>query len=394
MRKRNQLYRKAKQSGDFSKYKLARNRVVSNLRRAKRAYFRNLNPKNPKKFWKAMKCLNKSQCSIPTLSHGDATVQTDIGKADLLNSFFSSCYNLSHSPLVPSEYQNSQSPQECPEEILCNEEEVYQLLSSLDVTKANGPDGISARAMKHTATSITPSITKLFNLSLRTGQIPSEWKQSLVVPIPKSKSNKGSPNNYRPISLLSVLSKLLERHVDKILAEHLCTHHPLSNSQWGFSVGKSTVTALLTTTHEWFQRLEEGKEICAEYFDFKKAFDSVPHRPLITKLQQIGIPNHMLVWISNYLTDRSQKVVVNGATSESMPVLSGVPQGPSPLSYIYRWHYFHPNLKLHQNCSVCRWPSAISPDFSAGGFYHSSEGHHGNWAVGLGQSPNLQHIKV
>ena len=95
-----------------------------------------------------MKYLNKSQCSIPTLSHGDATVQTDIGKADLLNSFFSSCYNLSHSPLVPSEYQNSQSPQECPEEILCNEEEVYQLLSSLDVIKANGPDGISARTLK------------------------------------------------------------------------------------------------------------------------------------------------------------------------------------------------------------------------------------------------------
>ena len=323
MRKRNQLYRKAKQSGDFSKYKLARNRVVSNLRRAKRAYFRNLNPKNPKKFWKAMKYLNKSQCSIPTLSHDDATVQTDIGKADLLNSFFSSCYNLSHSPLVPSEYQNSQSPQECPDEILCNEEEVYQLLSSLDVTKANGPDGISARALKQTATSITPSITKLFNLSLRTGHIPSEWKQSLVVP----KNDKGSPNNYRPISLLSVLSKLLERHVHKILAEHLCTHHPLSNSQWGFSVGKSTVTALLTTTHEWFQQLEEGKEICAVFFDFKKAFNSVPHRPLITKLQQIGIPDHMLVWISNYLTDRSQKVVVNGATSESMPVLSGVPQG-------------------------------------------------------------------
>ena len=115
----------------------------------------------------------------------------------------------------------------------------------------------------------------------------------------------------------------------KILAEHLCTHHSLSNSQWGFSVGKSTVTALLTTIHEWFQRLEEGKEICAVFFDFKKAFDSVPHRPLITKLHQMGIPDHMLVWISNYLTNRSQKVVVNGATSESMPVLSESLKGQS-----------------------------------------------------------------
>ena len=183
--------------------------------------------------------------------------------------------------------------------ILCNEE-VYQLLSSLDVTKPNGPDGISARTLKHTATSITPLITKLFNLSLRTGHnLVSAWKQSLVVPIPKSNNNKGSPNNYRPISLLSVLSKLLERHMHKMLTEHFCTHHPLSNSQWGFSAGKSTVTALLMTTHEWFQRLEEGKEICAVFFDFKKAFDSVPHRQaiLITKLQQLGVPYHLLVWI-------------------------------------------------------------------------------------------------
>jgi len=146
---------------------------------------------------------------------------------------------------------------------------------------------------------------------------------------PESNNNKDLPNNYRPISLLSVLSKLLERHVHKLLADHLSTHHPLSNSQWGFSEGKSTVTALLTTTHEWFQSLEEGKEICAVFFDFKKAFDSVPHRPLVTKLQQMGVPDHVLLWIASYLTCRSQRVVVNGATSQSMPVLSGVPQGTS-----------------------------------------------------------------
>jgi len=110
MKKRNQLYKKAKQTGDFSRYKLARNRAVSNLRREKKAYFGNLNPKNPKKFWKAVKYLNKNQCSIPTLSHNDTTVQTDIGKANLLNSFFSSCYNLSHSALDPFEYHHNLQP--------------------------------------------------------------------------------------------------------------------------------------------------------------------------------------------------------------------------------------------------------------------------------------------
>ena len=157
MRKRNQLYKMAKQTGDFSKYKLAHNSVVSNSRREKKAYFANLNPKNLKSSGKRL--------NIPMLSHDDTTVQTDIGKA---------CYNLSHSALDPFEYHHDlQPPHECPEELLCNEEDVYQLLSSLDVIKANGPDGISARILKHTAASITPSITKLFNLSLCIGHVPS-----------------------------------------------------------------------------------------------------------------------------------------------------------------------------------------------------------------------------
>ena len=119
------------------------------------------------------------------------------------------------------------------------------LLSSIDTTKSSGPDGISGRMLKSTASSITPSITKLFNLSIKIGKLPAEWKLARVNPILKHGS-KSDPSNYRPISLLSIISKLLEKHVQKCLLKHLQEHSPISDNQWGFSKGKSTTGALLT----------------------------------------------------------------------------------------------------------------------------------------------------
>ena len=99
---------------------------------------------------------------------------------------------------------------DCPGHLLCNEDIVLDLLLSLDTSKASGPDGISAKMLKNTATSIYRSVTKIFNQSISTGQVPSGWKSSLVVPVPKTSDHLQNPNNYRPISLLSILSKVLE----------------------------------------------------------------------------------------------------------------------------------------------------------------------------------------
>ena len=109
--------------------------------------------------------------------------------------------------------------------------------------------------------------------------------------------------------------------------EHLSNQQVLTDSQWGFRSGRSTVTALLSVTQEWLSALERGQEIGAVFFDYRKAFDSVPHRPLLEKLENIGFNNHILRWITDYLTSHSQTVVVNGESSQPAPVLSGVPQG-------------------------------------------------------------------
>ena len=134
-----------------------------------------------------------------------------------------------------------------------------------------------------------------------------------------------SPDNYRPISLLSVLSKVLERYVYNLIASHLETN-PLSDSQWGFRLGRSTVSALLTVI-EWLRILEDGKESCAILFDYRKAFDSVPHRPLMGKLFSLNVSPFLTQWILDYLTNQSQQVVVGSATSNPIKALLGVPQG-------------------------------------------------------------------
>ena len=126
-------------------------------------------------------------------------------------------------------------------------------------------------------------------MSLATGNLPSVWKRASIVQIPKSQHHS-SPSNYRPISLLPIISKTLERHVYALIMRHLQENHPLSAFQWGFLEGRSTVSALLHITNQWFQALEAGNDICAVFFDFKKAFDSVPHMPLMTKIHRLDLP--------------------------------------------------------------------------------------------------------
>ena len=158
----------------------------------------------------------------------------------------------------------------------CYKQSEAQLLISQKDFPPSGPDGVSARMLKMTAEFIAPSVCKLFNISLQTGRVPQGWTQSIIVPVPKT-SAACTPDNYRPVSLLSVLSKVLEHHMYGIITNHLQTFHPLSESQWGFLPGKSTVTALLATTHNWLSILEGGGEIDAIFFDLRKAFDSISH---------------------------------------------------------------------------------------------------------------------
>ena len=145
--------------------------------------------------------------------------------------------------------------------------------------------------------------------------------------------NSSDPGNYRPISLTCILCKLLERHICDLMYEHLSYCQEFSDSQWGFRPGRSTVAALLSVTQKWLSVLECGQEVCAVFFDYRKAFDSVPHLPLLDKLESL---DYIQNWVTDYLTVRPQSVVVNGKSSLPAPVLSGVPRGSvlSPLLFL------------------------------------------------------------
>ena len=329
--KRDHAYKRYRRTGDTLsklKYKQLRNKVVHELRRAKKSYVNNIaRAKNPKQFWAAIKALNGNNSSnIPTLSCNNETVTDDKKKAEVLNSFFHSCFNPALPPLS-TENLVTLDPTDCPGELLCTEEEVFDLLLALDTNKSNGPDGISAHMLRGVACGLTPVLVKLFNLSITSCSLPSSWKTSRVVPIPKGSCTSPSPSNYRPISLLSITSKLLEKIIYSRITTFLDSSYPLAANQWGFLPGRSTTHALLSAVHDWLSSMEDGHEMGAVFFDLTKAFDSVPHRQLISKLRAIGLDDYLVSWITSYLTYRNQSVVLHGETSDLLPVTSGVPQG-------------------------------------------------------------------
>ncbi|CAM5155297.1 unnamed protein product [Eretmochelys imbricata] len=163
-------------------------------------------------------------------------------------------------------------------------------------------------------------------LSFKSATVPNDWKIAYVTPIFK-KGSRGDPDNYRPVTLMSVLGKLVETTVKNKIVRHTEEHKLLRKSQYGFCKGRSCLTNLLEFFEGVNSHVDKGDPVDIVYLDFQKAFDKVPHQRVLCKLSCHGIRGKILSWIGNWLKDREQRVGINGKFSEWRGVTRGVPQG-------------------------------------------------------------------
>ena len=200
------------------------------------------------------------------------------------------------------------------------------LLQGLDPSKASGPDQIPCRLLKELSKEIAPVFTCFFRQSVSTGTLPQIWKAAWITPVFK-KGSRNLPENYKPVSLTCVSCKLLEHIICTHIHTHLDAHGILTPFNHGFRSKHSCESQLTITTHDLLRRLDRHEQIDLAILDFSKAFDTVPHRRLLSKLSHCGIEGPLHQWISSFLRGRRQSVMVDGVRSREDDVISGVPQG-------------------------------------------------------------------
>ena len=194
------------------------------------------------------------------------------------------------------------------------------------MNKAPGPDNFSPFILKQLKNQLVLPLTIVFNKSLKEGSVPGSWKEANITPIFK-KGSKYNPGNYRPISLTSVPVKILETIIKRAVVDHLETNNLIYDTQHGFRRGKSCLTNLFEYMEYVTKEVDNKNAVDVIYLDFSKAFDKVPHKRLLAKIQGIGIGSNLLKWVESWLTDRKQRVVLNGSSSSWENITSGVPQG-------------------------------------------------------------------
>ena len=338
LRNQNKVFKRYKKNGYNDGDKVAvdrlRNECQEAIKTAKENYLKNLGEKladpatGQKTYWKILnKFLNKCKIPrIPPLFFQNKFITSCKEKASIFNNFFlTQCTPLVNNSNLPELHFLTNSRIS---DFEINLNELSDIISGLNTKKAHGPDHISANMVKLCGHNLCIPLKIIFENILETGIFPDEWKEANVTPVHK-KNDKQLISNYSPISLLPILAKVFERIIFKTLYNYLISHNLITKNQSGFRPGDSCSNQLLSLVHDIHTAFNDKKslEVRSVYLDMSKAFDKVWHEGLIFKLQQNGIEGKLLVLFQNYLTNRKQRVVINGMESNWGVIKAGVPQG-------------------------------------------------------------------
>nr|XP_047135571.1 uncharacterized protein LOC124812703 [Hydra vulgaris] len=280
--------------------------------------------KNPKQVYAYINSKLKAKDHIRAISIENNEISTDSQViANQLNRFFNSVFinkSLTNMPTCENITEKI-----CPTPLF-NEKDIKKRLLNLNVHKSRGIDRIHPMFLSKCADSLARPLFMIFNQSFLTGTLPTSWLKANITPIFKN-GDRLNAGNYRPISLTSVVCKVMESIVKDTIMNHLNKNKLLIPEQHGFIKSKNCVTNLLETLDIITESINCGKCVDVAFLDFSKAFDSVPHSRLLLKLKSFGIVGKLLQWCKAFLANRKQRVVLGLFESEWETVRSGVPQG-------------------------------------------------------------------
>ncbi len=307
------------------------------MKKAKKEYYNQYfeeNKNDIKKTWIGIKSIINTKAEITPktsqLNINGKIIDDPAGIANCKNDFFA---NVGHN--IDKEIPNNNKS---PESFLksrnnfnflitsVSHEEMVNLIKSLDGTKSSGPSSIPTKLLQMIPDLIVLPLCNIINKSFETGIFPEPIKIAKVIAVFKKGSTQ-DVNNYRPISLLSIFDKIIEKLMYRRLYNFLEIHNILYEQQYGFRKNKSTIHSLIQITEQIKYSIEKGMYGCGIFIDLKKAFDTVNHSILLKKLEHYGIRGTSLQWFTSYLTNRKQYVYHNGHSSKIKSISCGVPQG-------------------------------------------------------------------
>ena len=328
--------------GDWDRARMLRNWVNNSIKAAKTDFLNNeleQNKNDPRKFWRNIKGV------IPDQSCGAIDIKNQLTneamprdqQAQVINDFF-----VGIGERLAAKFGNVRVPEtnndfegDRLELGHITQVEVLKLIDTISINKSSGLDYVNSRVLKEFLTLSSRELTMLYNNIIDTGIFPNKWKIATVTPIPKVPL-ASSPSDLRPISLLPVPGKLLEKYITNKISRYLEDKEFYNVNQNGFRKGKSTTNAISKFLDDVIEDLNGSKIGLAAYLDVRKAFDTINHELLLSKLESNGLNVSLCLLLRNYLSNRKQKTRLFNGLSDLKPVSIGVPQGSTlgPILFI------------------------------------------------------------